>query len=57
MAATGLSPEFIVDLLLKVLYVQGARTGQHLTNTVRLPFDFVDDQLLSLQQRRLVEVR
>ena len=56
-AATGLSPEFIVDLLLKVLYVQGARTGQHLTNTVRLPFDFVDDQLLSLQQRRLVEVR
>ena len=56
-AATGLSPEFIVDLLLKTLYVQGARTGQHLTNAVRLPFDFVDDQLLSLQQRRLVEVR
>ena len=56
-AATGLSPEFIVDLLLKTLYVQGARTGQHLTDTVRLPFDFVDDQLLSLQQRRLVEVR
>ena len=56
-AATGLSPEFIVDLLLKTLYVQGARTGQHLTDVVRLPFDFVDDQLLTLQQRRLVEVR
>jgi predicted ATPase with chaperone activity len=56
-AATGLSGEFIVDLLLKTLYVQGARTGQHLTDVVRLPFDFVDDQLLSLQQRRLVEVR
>ena len=54
---TGLSAEFIVDLLLKTLYVQGARTGQHLTNAVRLPFDFVDEQLLSLQQRRLVEVR
>jgi predicted ATPase with chaperone activity len=56
-AATGLSTEFILDLLLKTLYVQGARSGQHLTNVVRLPFDFVDDQLLSLQQRRLVEVR
>jgi predicted ATPase with chaperone activity len=56
-AATGLSPEFLFDLLLKTLYVQGARTGQHLTNVVRLPFDFVDDQLLSLQQRRMVEVR
>jgi hypothetical protein len=25
---TGLSEEFILDLLLKTLYVQGARTGQ-----------------------------
>ena len=56
-AATGLSGEFIVDLLLKTLYVQGARSGQHLTDMIRLPFDFVDDQLMSLQQRRLVEVR
>jgi predicted ATPase with chaperone activity len=56
-AATGLSGEFIVDLLLKTLYVQGARTGQQLTDVIRLPFDFVDDQLMSLQQRRLVEVR
>ena len=55
--ATGLSGEFIVDLLLKTLYVQGARSGQHLTDMIRLPFDFVDDQLMSLQQRRLVEVR
>jgi predicted ATPase with chaperone activity len=57
LAATGLSGEFIIDLLLKTLYVQGARTGQHLTDVVRLPFDFVDEQLHSLQQRRLVEVR
>ena len=56
-AATGLSPEFIVDLLLKTLYVQGARTGQHLTDVVRLPFAFVDEQLMGLQQRRLAEVR
>jgi predicted ATPase with chaperone activity len=55
--ATGLSPEFIVDLLIKALYVQGARTGQQLTDVVKLPFSFVDEQLMSLQQRRLLEVR
>src|SRR4051794_5344422 len=53
---TGLSEEFVVDLLLKTLYVQGARTGSQLVSAVRLPFAFVDDRLLSLQQRRLVEV-
>jgi predicted ATPase with chaperone activity len=55
-ADTGLSEEFIVDLLLKTLYVQGVRTGRQLTAAVRLPFAFVDDRLLSLQQRRMVEV-
>jgi hypothetical protein len=54
---TGLSRQFIIDLLLKFLYVQGARTGQQLTDAIHLPFPFVDEQLLSLQQRRLVEVR
>ncbi len=55
-ADTGLSEEFIVDLLLKTLYVQGVRSGRQLTAAVRLPFTFVDDRLLTLQQRRLVEV-
>ncbi len=54
---TGLTEEFVVDLLLKTLYIQGARTGQQLVNSVKLPFAFVDDQLLSLQQRRFAEVR
>jgi predicted ATPase with chaperone activity len=53
----GLSAEFILDLLIKVLYVQGARTGQQIMDVVKLPFQVVDDQLLDLQQRRLVEVR
>jgi predicted ATPase with chaperone activity len=53
---TGLSEEFLVDLLLKTLYIQGVRTGRQLMAAVRLPFSFVDDRLLSLQQRRLVEV-
>jgi len=46
---TGLTAEMVVDLLLKILYVQGARTGQQLTDGIRLPFDLVDEQLLWLQ--------
>lgn len=56
-ADTGLSEEFIVDLVLKTLYVQGARTGKQLTDSIRLPFPFVDEQLLAMQQRRFVEVK
>lgn len=54
---TGLSPAFISDLLLKTLYKQGARTGAQIEDFVKLPFPILDDLLLSLQQRRLVEVR
>ncbi len=53
---TGLSQETVIDLLLKTLYVQGARTGQQLTDSVCLPFDIVDEQLLRLQERRFIEV-
>ena len=55
--ATGLSAESIIDLLLKTLYVQGARTGQQITDLISLPFDIVDEQLLWLQERRFIEVR
>ncbi|HEX7119416.1 MAG TPA: hypothetical protein VF212_11545 [Longimicrobiales bacterium] len=54
---TGLSAEAVIDLLLKTMYLQGAKTGQQLTEEVRLPFSLLDDLLLSLQQRMLVEVR
>jgi hypothetical protein len=54
---TGLSPEAIVELILKTLYVQGARSGQELVDTIRLPFPIVDEQVLKLQHHRLVEVK
>jgi predicted ATPase with chaperone activity len=57
LAETGLSEEFVVDLVLKTLYVQGARTGKQLADSLKLPFTFVDDQLLNMQQRRFLEVR
>jgi len=54
---TGLTEEFLADLLLKTLYIQGARTGMQLLETIRLPFPFIDERVLDLQQRRLIEVR
>ncbi len=53
----GLSASFIEDLLLKVLYTRGACSGTILTRIVRLPFGLLDDSLLDLQQRHLIEVR
>ena len=57
LADTGLSADAVRDLILKVLYVQGGRTGHYLSEFLRLPFDLVDEELLTLQQRRFVEVR
>jgi predicted ATPase with chaperone activity len=57
LADTGLSADAVRDLLLKVLYVQGSRTGQYLADFLRLPFPLVDEELLTLQQRRFIEVR
>ena len=57
LAETGLSGEFVTDLLLKTLYVQGARSGAELAEFLKLPFPLLDDLLIDLQQRRYVEVR
>jgi predicted ATPase with chaperone activity len=57
LADTGLTPDFIRDLILKILYVQGSQTGQELARFIRLPFTMLDDQLLTLQHRRFLEVR
>jgi len=56
-ADTGLTPGLISDLILKGLYTLGARTGEQLRKFVRLPFGILDEQLVDLQQRRLIEVR
>lgn len=53
---TGLSASFLTDLILRALYMQGSRTGAELEDVLKLPFHILDEQLLTLQQRRLVEV-
>jgi predicted ATPase with chaperone activity len=57
LADTGLLGDAVRDLILKVLYVQGTRSGHHIADVLRLPFAIVDDELLTLQQRRYIEVR
>jgi predicted ATPase with chaperone activity len=54
---TGLTSAFVSDLVVKTLYMQGARLGAQIEDFLRLPFALLDDELLDLQQRRLVEVR
>ncbi len=54
---TGLSAPFVDDLLLKTHYRQGPRSGDQLSGSLRLPFSVLDDRLLSLQQRHMLEVR
>jgi predicted ATPase with chaperone activity len=56
LAETGLSAETITDLIFKILFVQGAQSGMQITQTIRLPFEIVNEQLLNLQSRRFVEV-
>ena len=54
---TGLTSGYVDELLLKILYLHGARTGEQLVEHVCLPFTVLDEQLSGLQHRRLVEVR
>ena len=56
LAETGLVPESVDDLLLKMLYVQGAKTGREMTEGIALPFDVIDARLLGMQEQRVLEV-
>ncbi len=55
---TGLSPLWLQDLILKILYFQGYLTGFRVAEEIALPFTGVVDLLLeSLKREKLVEVR
>ncbi len=55
---TGLSPLWLQDLILKVLYFQGYLTGFRVAEEVALPYAGVTDKLLEeLKKDKLVEVR
>ena len=55
---TGLSPLWLQDLVLKVMYFQGYLTGYKIAEEIALPFSGVVDQILeSLKREKLMEVR
>ncbi len=55
---TGLSPLWLQDLVLKVLYFRGYLTGFKVAEEITLPFAGVADQLLTtLKQEKLIEVK
>jgi predicted ATPase with chaperone activity len=50
---TGLSPSFLADLALKILYFRGYVSGADIAEEMRLPFTGVVDRLLELLKRDL----
>jgi hypothetical protein len=55
---TGLSPLWLQDLVLKLMYFQGYLTGYKIAEEVALPFSGVVDQILeALKREKLMEVR
>jgi predicted ATPase with chaperone activity len=55
---TGLSPLWLQDLILKIMYFQGYLSGLKVAEQVALPFQGVTDQILdSLKRDKLIEVR
>jgi len=55
---TGLSPLWLQDLIIKVLYFQGYLTGFKIAEEIALPFTGVVDLLLeSLKREKMVEIR
>ena len=57
LAETGLSQGYLADLLMKTLHTYGARTGRQLAESLRLPYSIVEDPLMWIRQRQLIEVR
>lgn len=55
---SGLSPLWLQDLVLKVMYFQGYMTGYKMAEEVALPFSGVVDQILdALKKEKSIEVR
>ena len=55
---TGLSPLWLQDLILKVLYFRGYLTGFKISEDIALPLAGVTDQLLTtLKQEKFIEVK
>ncbi|MBV6394576.1 MAG: hypothetical protein HFACDABA_00142 [Anaerolineales bacterium] len=55
---TGLSPLWLQDLVLKILYFQGYMSGTRISEAIALPFAGVMDQILQgLKTEKLIEIK
>jgi MoxR-like ATPase len=54
---TGLSRDFLVGLIAKILHQRDGLSGFELADAVAIPFTVLDDLLMELQSSRLTEVR
>ena len=52
---TGLSPSFLIELLLKIMHYAEMPTAEHVARTVALPARLVDGLLVSLKEGQLCE--
>ena len=53
---TGLTHEFLTELVLKHLYVRGAKSGTELARSICLLFPLIEPAITDLRQRRMIEV-
>lgn len=55
---TGLDMGFLSDLILKVLYFQGYRTGVEVAEVIKLPFQGVIDHVMTfLKREQMIEIK
>ncbi len=55
---TELDMGFLSDLILKVLYFQGYRTGADISEVIKLPFQgVIDDVVTFLKREQMIEIK
>ena len=54
---TGLSRDFLVSLIAKILHQQDSLTGFELADAIAIPFTVLDELLVELQSSRLTGSR
>ena len=52
-----ISPTLIIDIVLRLFFMEGDQTGHQVQEVMRLPFKVIDELLGDMQQEHLLEVR
>ena len=52
-----ISPTLVIDIILRLFFMEGDSTGSYVQEVIRLPFKVIDEILGIMQQEHLIEVR